>query len=151
MAAKNLSQCAKCGGKCCKYFCFEIDEPTDYEEFEDIRWYILHKGATVHLDEGDWYISIENRCKALDKENRCTIYDERPLICRQYTEDDCDHTMGDYGYTAEFKTPEDVEEYARKVLGKAKFDDARDAARKKLDGKAKEHHKHMMETRKHRR
>ena len=63
--------CRECGAKCCRYFCFEIDEPDDYEEFEDIKWYICHEGITVHIDEGDWYINIANPCKMLAEDNSC--------------------------------------------------------------------------------
>ena len=124
--------CRACGAKCCKYFCFEIDEPDDFEEFDDIRWYLCHEGVSVHIDEGDWYISIANRCKMLGTDNRCKIYKERPLICRRYDPDDCDHTSGDYGYDEEFKTPADIERYARKVLGKAAYEKAKAVKRAEI-------------------
>jgi len=110
--------CRKCGAKCCKYFCFEIDEPDSFEEFEDIRWYLCHEGISVHVDEGDWYISIGNKCMMLADDDSCHAYDRRPLICRKYAMDNCDHTGGDYGYDEEFTTPEQIDEYARRKLGK---------------------------------
>ena len=126
--------CKTCGSKCCRYFCFEIDEPDDYEEFEDVRWYICHEGATVHIDEGSWFISIKNPCKMLDEDGVCTIYDDRPLICRQYDLSKCDQTIGDYGYDEEFNTPEELTVYARKVLGEDEFDYQRAKHRAKLGG-----------------
>ena len=128
--------CHKCGAKCCKYFCFEIDEPDDVDEFEDVRWYICHEGVSVHVDDGDWYISIDNRCKMLDASDRCTCYDDRPLICRKYDLGNCDHTSGDYGYDEEFNTPEELEDYARRTLG-IKFDKKRDRKRAKIAAKVK--------------
>ncbi len=114
--------CKKCKGLCCRYFCFEIDEPDDYEEFEDIRWYLYHEAVSVHIEEeGDWFIQIENRCKMLDNEHQCRIYDNRPLICRNYADEDCEITSADYGYQEEFKTPEQLTEYARKTLGEETF------------------------------
>jgi Fe-S-cluster containining protein len=129
------SQCAKCGGKCCQYFCFEIDEPDDVDEFEDVRWYLCHEGVSVHIDEGDWYICIENRCRFLGPDARCDMYDERPLICRKYDPGNCDYTQGSYDYDEEFRTPEELERYARKVLGDEVFQRKRRRARKRLDGK----------------
>jgi len=128
--------CQKCGAKCCRYFCFEIDEPEDFEDFDDIRWYLFHEGVTVHIDEGDWYISIENRCKALDENNLCTAYDERPLICRKYNPPNCDNSEADYGYDELFTCPEELEAYARKILGDKAYEKARDKARAKLEKKA---------------
>ena len=117
--------CVECGAKCCKYFCFEIDEPTDYDDFEDVRWFLLHEDVSVHIDEGDWYISIANRCKMLAPDNTCTGYETRPRICRKYTPDNCDHSGGDYDYDEHFKTAEELDAYARRTLGDTKFDRAR--------------------------
>ena len=118
--------CRKCGAQCCQYFCFQIDEPDDYDEFDDIRWFLLHKDVTVHIDEeGDWYISIANRCKMLGRDNRCKTYETRPTICRKYDMGNCDETGGDYGYDEHFKKPEDIDRYARKVLGNKAFEKGR--------------------------
>lgn len=127
--------CVKCGAKCCKYFCFEIDEPDDFDEFEDIRWYLCHEGVSVHVDEGDWFISIENHCKMLGDDDKCTIYDNRPLICRKYDPATCDFTDDDYGYDEEFNTPEAIDKYARKTLGAGVYEKEKTKARSKLDKK----------------
>jgi len=129
--------CIACGAKCCKYFCFEIDEPEDYAEFENIRWFLCHEGISVHIDEGDWFISIDNRCKMLTPDNRCGIYEDRPLICRQYKMENCDEVPGGYDYDMEFHTPEQIERYARKVLGVKKYEQARAKARRKVDRRAR--------------
>jgi Fe-S-cluster containining protein len=129
--------CDKCKALCCQYFCFEIDEPDDYEEFEDIRWYLCHDGVSVHIeDNGDWYIQIENRCLKLDEDNRCTIYEDRPLICRSYG-DDCEITGNDYGYIEDFKTPEQLDAYARKTLGDEEYEKQMIKHRAKLEGISK--------------
>ncbi len=128
--------CRTCGAKCCTYFCFEIDEPDDLDEFEDVRWYLCHDGVSVHIDEGDWYISIMNRCKMLGENDECTGYENRPLICRKYDLANCDQTKGDYGYDEEFNTPDELEDYARRTLG-IEFDRARDRKRKRMAAKAK--------------
>lgn len=125
--------CQECGAKCCKYFSFEIDEPDTYEEFEDVRWYLCHEDVSVHIDEGDWYISIQNRCEMLTKNDRCRMYEDRPLICRKYSPDGCDHTSGDYGYDALFETPEALAKYARKKLGKSAYERAEAKARAKAE------------------
>jgi len=123
--------CRECGGKCCRYFCFQIDAPDDFSTFEDVRWFLLHEDITVHVEDGDWYISIANPCKALRADGRCGSYETRPLICRKYSMDNCDHTTGDYGYEATFTTPEELEAYAIKTLGKKAYAKAREKAYKK--------------------
>ncbi len=125
--------CQKCAAKCCTYFCFEIDEPDTYEEFEDVRWYLYHEGVTVHVDEGDWFISIDNRCKMLSDDNRCTAYAERPLICRSYALEKCDFSDGDYDYEEYFRTPEELDAYARHILGETAYERAKAKARAKSE------------------
>ncbi len=127
--------CQRCGAKCCTYFCFEIDKPDNYEEFEDIRWFLCHENIRVHIDEEDWFIDIANPCKYLGPNNRCKIYDDRPIICRGYSKDNCDHTGGDYGYEEHFHTPEQIDAYARKFLGKAAYERAQKKARAKFEDK----------------
>jgi Fe-S-cluster containining protein len=120
-ASKRCHRCARC----CEYFCFEIDPPDTFEEFEDIRWYLCHEGVSVHIDEGDWFISIDNPCRMLGEDGRCTIYSERPLICSTYDPDSCDYTDEEYGYDEEFHTPEEIVRYARRKLGDAAYDQAK--------------------------
>lgn len=120
---KEIHPCVKCQAKCCQYFCFEIDAPDDYEQFEDIRWYLCHEGTRVHVDEdGDWYIQLANRCDKLTDDYRCSIYDDRPLICRSYSHENCEDTGEDYGYQHEFATPDQLDAYAIKTLGKATYE-----------------------------
>ena len=34
--------CDHCTAKCCRYFALPLDEPTEVEDFEFIRWFLLH-------------------------------------------------------------------------------------------------------------
>ena len=76
-------QCEKCTGLCCRYFALPIETPEDKDDFDDIRWYLCHKGITVFVEDGDWYINIKNKCKHLsEKDNRCKIYSKRKVAIR---------------------------------------------------------------------
>jgi Fe-S-cluster containining protein len=57
----------------------------------------------------------------LEAGNRCSIYEDRPLICRHYHDDGCDDSEGGYEYDEEFTSPEQLDAYARKRLGKARY------------------------------
>jgi len=134
-------KCAKCNATCCRYFCLEIDKPETYEDFENIRWYLLHEGASVHVeDDGDWCLLIENACKALVQTPtgpRCADYENRPLICRKFSPAHCEGNVpGDYDYQELFRTPEQIEAYARKTLGESAFGRARARANRKAEAKA---------------
>lgn len=120
-----MSFCERCGAKCCRYFCFQIEQPKCFEEFENVRWFLLHKGISVHIDEGLWYIAIASECREIAPDGKCGIYDQRPVICRKYDAGNCDNTPGEYEYDQLFQTPQELEAYARKVVGDELFDEAR--------------------------
>jgi Fe-S-cluster containining protein len=136
------STCSKCDARCCRYFCFEIDKPDTYEEFENIRWYLLHENISVHIDcEGDWCIMIDSPCRLLVKTPtgwRCGNYDNRPIICRKYSPDNCDRTKGGYDYEEMFETSDQLEAYARRMLGDHAFEESSKRLRKKAQASGKE-------------
>jgi Fe-S-cluster containining protein len=146
MEPRMTNRCETCKGLCCRYFCFQIDEPDDYEEFEDVRWYLYHEGVSVHIDEdGDWFIQIANVCTALDENYRCKVYENRPLICRGYSTDNCEVLDDDYGYREEFTSPDQLDAYARKTLGRETYEKDMIKHRAKAHGLSKkEMRKHMI-------
>jgi len=128
--------CSQCEAKCCRYFCFEIDRPETYQEFENVRWFLCHEGVKVHVDdEADWYIALDNPCRYLGSDDRCEVYDNRPLICRQYDAEACDYSEGRYGHQREFADPQELEDYARQALGEAVFQAAREKESAKTQGR----------------
>ena len=110
--------CEHCTGVCCRYVALPIEKPTNRRDFDDLRWYVMHEGISVFVEEGDWYVQIAARCRNLEPDNRCASYHTRPMICREYDAGECDYTGGDYQYELLLKTAKDVEQYAAKKLGK---------------------------------
>ncbi len=116
MAKKIL--CDKCTGLCCRYFALPIDTPSDPEDYDDIRWYLCHEDITVFVEDGDWYININNKCRYLrEKDYKCDIYNKRPTICRKYSHKDCDYTDGEYDYELHFTDDKQMEEYMKIKFG----------------------------------
>ena len=112
--------CTYCPGKCCRYFALPIDVPTSRREYDFMRWFLLHEGATVFVDDGAWYLLVYLKCKHLDDAtNRCGIYETRPKICREYSSTKCEYE-DHYVYDQYFEVAEQVEEYAEAVLGPRK-------------------------------
>ena len=114
--AKEKGDCKKCRGLCCRYFGLPIDTPETPGDFDDIRWYLLHKDTEVYVSDGDWYLNVKNICKHLRADYSCAIYDTRPRICRQYATKDCDTTSDEYDHEHHFYSAEQLEEYARGFL-----------------------------------
>jgi uncharacterized protein len=111
--------CDHCTAKCCRYFALAIDKPKRWEDFDYIRWYLMHEHAAVFTEEGDWYLLVQTRCRHLRDDHRCDIYDTRPQICRDYATKDCEYD-DDWTYDLYWETPEQVEEYAAARLGPRK-------------------------------
>lgn len=108
--------CEHCTGYCCRYIALPIDTPTDRDDFDDIRWYLLHEGVSVFVEDGEWYINIATTCRHLQPDYRCGIYETRPQICRDYSTDNCDYHSGDYGWEHHFTSPEHLDDYAQRYL-----------------------------------
>src|SRR5262245_22941064 len=111
--------CNHCSAKCCKYFALPIDEPTTREDWEFVRWYLLHQGATVFKEDVTWYLLVHTTCKHLQSDNRCGIYETRPLICREYSTATCEYE-DDWLYEQYLETAEQAAEYAEAVRPKKK-------------------------------
>ena len=92
----HLKRCNKCGNRCCRYVAIEIDTPRTDEDFDDIRWYVAHRKVTVFKHDGEWHFNVNTKCKQLDKDGRCKMYDKRPRICREYELDECEEDGLDY-------------------------------------------------------
>ncbi|MGB5726020.1 MAG: YkgJ family cysteine cluster protein, partial [Thiogranum sp.] len=43
-----------------------------------------------YQDEGSWYLLAETPCNPILPDGRCAIYDDRPQICRDYSNDYCE-------------------------------------------------------------
>jgi Fe-S-cluster containining protein len=112
--------CEHCSALCCQYIALEIDEPDTARDYDDIRWYLMHEDMSVFVEDGDWYLQINRRCKNLLPDNRCGIYETRPEICREYTTEDCDYHGGPYDYDHLFKEPAELEAFAAEALRKKK-------------------------------
>jgi Fe-S-cluster containining protein len=110
--------CEHCSGMCCRYLALPIDAPEDREEFDDIRWYLLHKGVSVFVEDGEWYLYMAADCRHLQPDFRCGIYETRPRICREYSTENCDYHSGDYGWEQHFTCPEHLDEYAQEYFSK---------------------------------
>jgi len=107
--------CDYCTGKCCRYFSLPIENPTSWNDYDTIRWYLAHGGTVVYVEKRQWYLLVLTRCNYLRNDNRCGIYLNRPKICRDYTTDNCEYD-NDWSFEKLFETPEQIWEYAEAVL-----------------------------------
>jgi hypothetical protein len=77
---------------------------------------MLHGDTIVFVEDDEWFIQINRKCKALLPDNRCGIYENRPEICREYTTEECDWHGEEYDYEHLFTEPEQIQVFAKEYL-----------------------------------
>ncbi len=133
----NGSLCNRCLALCCQYITIEIDKPNTKRRKDDVRWYLLHEGITLLISDGRWLIKVPTVCTALNNEDSsCSIYDDRPQTCREYTTENCDYFTAYEGWETDYveiETPEEFEKYleSRKRKRKSNGNTSRKKSRKK--------------------
>ncbi|MHC5040687.1 MAG: YkgJ family cysteine cluster protein [Planctomycetota bacterium] len=106
-------KCKGCPALCCRYIAWEIDTPEDEEDFDNLRWYLIHKNVSVYVTDDEWHLCVDVPCRHL-KGNRCQIHDVKPLLCRQHDPDECEYNNPNYQLDHEFRSWEDLRAYMRK-------------------------------------
>jgi uncharacterized protein len=107
--------CSYCTARCCRYFAMGIEAPSTWDDYDNIRWYMMHGPVSLFVDDGVWYVMVTADCKHLLPDQRCGAYETRPKICRDYTTDNCEYDNEGI-YDQYFETPEQLWEYAHAVL-----------------------------------
>ncbi len=86
------NKCSFCSSSiCCTYITQHIDTPRTKLEFEHLLWQISHQNIRVYKDEDGWTLLVESKCLHLQINGDCGIYDNRPTICRDHTNDYCEY------------------------------------------------------------
>ena len=103
--------CLSCA-LCCTYVAVEIDGPLSVRAATDILWYLYHGGVSIYVDDEGWMVQIDTRCRHLQDDNKCGIYEHRPPMCRTYSEKSCEVNADEVGTT--FHTAAEYLEYLQK-------------------------------------
>jgi len=111
-----MEKCSQCQALCCKYVTVDLPAPKDGYDYDEIRWFLLHENVIVYKrdDEKNWRIEFRTNCRYLDKEgNHCRKYNERPVVCREYTTEECGgmDELSSEGCEVYMETEEDLKVY----------------------------------------
>lgn len=110
---ENYELCKNCDD-CCRYIALEIDKPTTKAEKENIIWFLLHENISVYIGhDNSWYIEFKTPCKKL-LSKRCSIYKNRPRMCRDYQQDDCTKYNNSPAEKKLFTTPQQFKNFINK-------------------------------------
>ncbi|MBV1883077.1 MAG: YkgJ family cysteine cluster protein [Pseudomonadales bacterium] len=116
---EKLSTDSKCSGcvpsKCCTYITHEIDTPRTIREFDALVWKLAHANVQLFKEEGSWYLLVNTVCQNLLPSGGCGIYDTRPMICREHTNDFCEYdSPAEEGFDLFFDCYDTLDAYCRK-------------------------------------
>jgi uncharacterized protein len=86
------NKCSFCvGSKCCSYVTQQIDTPKSKADFETLLWQVSHHNVGAYKDEDGWFLIFDSRCSHLLPDGGCGIYEVRPEICREHSNDYCEY------------------------------------------------------------
>jgi Fe-S-cluster containining protein len=95
---RSKPSCTACG-LCCSYVAIEVDSPKSVKQATLLIWYVYHEGVSLYANDDDWMVQFETTCIHLQPDYRCGVYETRPHICREFSEQDCEVNTGDDGHT----------------------------------------------------
>ncbi len=99
---------------CCEYVTVELDRPRSKTDYDALMWHLLHEDTNVFIDhDGDWYVEFQSRCTALNESGECSIYDERPKVCRDHDRENCEASGGS-PYREHFATKSQLIRYLKR-------------------------------------
>ena len=112
----EINKCDLCtNSKCCTYVTQQIDTPRSKYDFETLLWQVSHEGVGAYKDEDGWYVMFEGRCSHLLPDGRCNIYEIRPMICREHSNDYCEYDApAEDGFDMYFPDYESLLRYCKK-------------------------------------
>ncbi len=109
---KSNHNCCECNALCCSHVAVEIDTPTCKREYDSIRWYLIHHNTRVFIDhDNTWHVEFMTPCKYLTDNNKCSIYETRPKLCRDYPDDDTYCENVEQAYVEMFAAVEELDQY----------------------------------------
>ncbi len=110
------NKCSFChGAKCCTYFTERLETPRSMHDFDHLLWQISHRDVRIYKDEDGWYLLVEAPCLHLQKDGRCGIYETRPTVCREHSNDYCEYDApAEEGFELYFDGYDALLKYCRK-------------------------------------
>jgi len=109
------NKCGRCTASiCCNSINQRIDTPRSIAEFDHLLWQVSHENINVFKDSDGWFLNVISRCQHLQGDGSCGIYERRPYVCRDYSNDFCEFDEPiRQGAELFFDTYESLDNYCR--------------------------------------
>lgn len=111
-----IDKCAQCfDSKCCQYITEPMDTPRSIKSFDMLLWQVSHANIHIFKDSTGWYLTSFGQCEHLSAQGQCSIYEKRPFICREHSNDNCEFDNAHDAYCDLYFTHYDeFDHYCRK-------------------------------------
>ena len=87
-------KCRKCKESiCCNSINQKIPTPKSKEDFDHLLWQVSHENINIFKDVDGWFLHVDTNCSHLLPGGVCSIYETRPWVCRDYTNDYCEYDV----------------------------------------------------------
>jgi len=109
-------KCSSCvGSKCCQYITEPLDTPRSIKDFDTLLWQVSHINTHCFKDSQGWFLLSYGSCEHLSENGQCKIYHQRPFICREHSDNDCEYDQPiEAGAELYFRNYKEIDEYCRK-------------------------------------
>ena len=110
------NKCSRCTGTiCCTYITEALDTRRSKNDFKHLLWQVSHQNIEIYKDESGWYLLISGRCEHIQDNGACGIYEDRPEICREYSNDWCEFDeSAEKGFIHHFRNYQELLSYCKK-------------------------------------
>lgn len=106
--------CSKCTKSlCCRYITVPIETPRSMLDYDNLLWMVSHRGVRVYRDCDGWGVQTMNSCEHLLPGGGCGIYETRPIVCREHSNEDCEFVRDDDESVLEFDSYDSLDAYCR--------------------------------------
>ncbi|NOY63415.1 MAG: YkgJ family cysteine cluster protein [Gammaproteobacteria bacterium] len=114
------TKCSYCpDSRCCTYVTQQLDKPRSKDDFRLLLWQVSHQNVEVYKDSDGWFLLFNGSCEHLEADGKCAIYETRPPICRDHTNDHCElDSPAEEGFDLYFTNYEQLLKYCRKRFKK---------------------------------
>ena len=117
-----MIDCSECTNKngmpaeCCQEITISFDTDGDLMWWSELRWMVAHDSVNLvrAKDSGIWSVVFVTPCSKLTEDGRCSIYKQRPLICKEYSNKTCTKNGIGEIYDLEFDNLDDFDSWFSK-------------------------------------
>ena len=109
MLTFSHESCQECGAMCCRHLVIPIPKPESRKEMDKLKWQLYFDTIQIFIQDKQWHLLVDGKCRYLGPDDRCTRYDRRPKICRHYNPPGCEFSGAFYDVL--FAKPEELEKY----------------------------------------